>query len=208
MIRLLNMKHSVISLDYINFNSYSHSRYWRGFFEALNLQDPLISEKACKVLEDFFGDSLSDFFLLSCVLYFPEHEVQSADSREYLKKHQCSIDYFLASGLLRVADDELDKWFSDYKDSLIELPARILQISFLSKELILKFCEMYLDLVLWRITGPCFLINPKLGLALYPHDDGGFGAISLEKDNQYDKEFLNFAEQQQDFCSYFTTKTC
>ncbi|MBP3194688.1 MAG: hypothetical protein J6M05_03375 [Cardiobacteriaceae bacterium] len=190
----------IISLEYINFNSYSASKYWQGFFAAKNLQDSAISKKAYLILQDYFSD-MKNFFMLSCVLYFYEHKIQSKYTERVVKKHQDSIKYFLENGLLRKAEGEICEQFAKYKEGLIKFPVELLQISFNADDF-LRFLEMYLDLILWRINGPCFLINSASRVAIYPHDEGGFGVISFEENNQLGFDLLNFAEQSGEFNSY------
>lgn len=45
----------------------------------------------------------------------------------------------------------------------------------------------------------CVLISPKLQIALYPHDDIGFGVIALDDDPRLGIEFLRFCEKNERF---------
>ena len=48
-----------------------------------------------------------------------------------------------------------------------------------------------------------YTINPKLGIALYPHDDIGYGCISLTDDTSLAERFLEFCNEDKYFYSIF-----
>lgn len=84
----------------------------------------------------------------------------------------------------------------------MDLPAHILRLDF-DSSIFLEFCEVVMAYYFSPVIGQrCFLINPKLGIALYPHDDIGYGCISLNNtatEKALLVDFLKFCEQSEMF---------
>ena len=66
---LNSTKNSVISFDKINFNSFSSSPGWVGYFYARDLTMQSVIQMSSKMIESFFKDSINDFFLLTALAY-------------------------------------------------------------------------------------------------------------------------------------------
>lgn len=87
--------------------------------------------------------------------------------------------------------------FDSYLYGDILLPADCLTIS-LDKKLFL--CLTQLVMGCNTILGDvCFLIFTKLNIAIYPHEDLGFGVVSLSDDTHLSIEFLRFCSKSENF---------
>ena len=63
------MANKTISLGGINFNGFSSSNNWIGYFGAKNISDETMILKANELIKKFFGEDLSGFFLLSSLTF-------------------------------------------------------------------------------------------------------------------------------------------
>lgn len=101
------------------------------------------------------------------------------------------------AGYLRDIDDDFESYL--YGD--ISLPASSLNIHFCNNEFLnMSRLIMGHGGVIGQVL---FFINIEIGVALYPHDDIGFGIISLTKDNKICKEFLKTVEENNKYKSKF-----
>lgn len=52
----------------------------------------------------------------------------------------------------------------------------------------------------WGVIGSiCFYIDLELNVAVYPHDDTGFGCVGLNEQKSAGIEFLKLCENNRDF---------
>lgn len=92
--------------------------------------------------------------------------------------------------------------FRCYFENDEKLNAKLINIDF-DINTSIKTCELLMFYYFNRVWGQvCFLINPKLEIALYPHDDTGYGCIGLNEKKDVLIDFLNFCEKDDSFLSY------
>lgn len=77
----------------IDFNGFSRSKKWVGYFGANDLGDTANIKRASKLLERFFSEDLDGFFLLSALVYDDNSEIddelkQSSYLEEYLSLYE------------------------------------------------------------------------------------------------------------------------
>ena len=171
-------------LKHIDFSGFSRSDKWEGCFEKKKPFDFLLIEDAIEAVRSFFCDYWEDFFSISALSYNDEIELHKKMPKEY----KCFYDDAKKMGYLRDIDDKFESYL--YGD--IPLAASSLSISFCNDAF---FNVSRLLMGHGGVVGQVlFFINIEIGVALYPHDDIGFGIISLAKDNEICKDFLNFIE--------------
>lgn len=204
-----NVNWGGINLGGINFNSFSSSLGWVGHFNGL--ADPRAIKQASRVIEEFFN--IHDFFMISALSYDKNHDIfdleadNPDDYRNILKNELFADNYYKAIkyGFLQDFDGLYEK-FLDEEMQLpprdVDLPAYILRLDF-DSSIFLNFCEVLMAYYFSPVIGQrCFLINPKLGIVLYPHDDSGYGCISLNniaEEKALLMDFLNFCGRDEAF---------
>ena len=169
-----------LSLRNINFGGFSTSNKWVGCFEKKERFCFSLIESAIKTSEDFFGDEWNNFFALSALSYDDEASPLRGMPEEY------NVIYNRAKekGYLNPDDDD----FGSYLYGDTPLPAASLSIHFDSSDF-LDMSRLVMGHV--GVVGQVlFFINLTLGVAIYPHEDIGFGAISLNGDDDVCKKFI------------------
>lgn len=197
-----------IDLSRIDFHGFSSSKNWIGYFQWIGIVDETkkseynqeLIHKAGLLLYEYFKDCWNDFFVLSGLRYDDEAENETGADELYGNVYNKAKEI----GLLIPVDDEYEKW-SDYKWFKLpktQIPLHFLRFCF-DKDFILPYSEMAMAMVFGKICGQkCFLINPKLQIALYPHDDIGYGCIDLGDNPKILTDFLNYCDKNQDFISH------
>ncbi|ERH27748.1 hypothetical protein HMPREF9065_01067 [Aggregatibacter sp. oral taxon 458 str. W10330] len=189
----------------INFNGFSTSNKWVGYFKAKDLSDVGNIKRASELLKTFFCKDLDNFFLLSALVYDDDSDIDDGiRESEYLEEYLFLYEEAKKSNFLNDYDGVYKEYFEsiDLKDEK-QPPISIFNMHFDLNKIFL-YCELVLAFYFGKISGGiCFLINPKLGIALYPHDDIGYGCISLTEDTSLSEMFLNFCNKDQYFSSIF-----
>ncbi|MFU2090564.1 hypothetical protein [Avibacterium avium] len=177
-----------VSLERINFSGFRVSDMWLGYFEAKNEHNSVIIKKALNLAYSFFKEELDSFIMISALKYSEEYDF-SNESNYYKKLIKIAKKYNL------IQKSTFN--FENYSYGDIPLPASCLTISFDKKYfLYLARLVMGCDAILGDV---CFFISSKLNIAIYPHEDIGFGVIALDSDPTLGIEFLKFCEKDSRF---------
>ncbi|MGV6988170.1 hypothetical protein ACWA5Z_04100 [Testudinibacter sp. P80/BLE/0925] len=182
-----------IHLANINFNGFSSSSTWIGYFEETELVEPLNGIKlACELFYNFFSNDLNDFILISALCFDDK-----ADLDPRFNDYNGIYEISKEKGYLKPLTDNYIKYLDGSP-----LLANHLSIHF-DNDFFIPFCEMVMALSYSKVVGQvCFLINPKLQIALYPHDDTGFGVITLNENFSMGIEFLQYCGKNEFFDYY------
>lgn len=205
-----NISWGGINLSGIDFNGFSSSPGWVGYFYSSELELSSI-RKSSQMVGSFFN--IDEFFMLSALSYDKDEDIFDLDSNEpddyrSIQKNNLFADSYLKAieyGFLQQYEGLYEKYLDEEMRLPIremDLPAHILRLDF-DSSIFLEFCEVAMAYYFSPVIGQrCFLINPKLGIALYPHDDIGYGCISLNNtatEKALLVDFLKFCEQSEMF---------
>ena len=185
---LKKMINKSVSLDRFNFSGFSSSSLWVGYFESQNAHNLTLIKEALNLAYDVFKDDLNEFIAISSLKYSKEYDFKN-EGKYYFNLLRRAKKYNLIQ--------ESTEVFEDYLYGDIPLPADCLTIS-LDKKLFPCLAKLVMgcNAVLGNI---CFFISPKLNIAIYPHEDLGFGVISLSEDRSLCIEFLEFCSKNKNF---------
>lgn len=100
-------------------------------------------------------------------------------------------DKFKKLGILQEPNEHFDLGLN----SEILLPAICLRIDALKFDEIKDLAKL-LMLYTYSLNEWCFFIFSSLNLALYPHDERGFGCTRLNDDTKNGREFLEFCKKE------------
>ena len=201
-----------IDLSRISFHGFSLSKNWIGYFQWIGFDDETktseyseeLTHKAGLLVYEYFKDNWNDFFLLSAVSYCDEIE---GDPELTQQLNDPIIDKFYGNTYREAKKRDLfipqnigyGEWLDNHD---AELPAKFIKLCF-DTDFILPFSEMVMGMVFGKVVGQqCFLINPKLQIALYPHEDIGYGCIDLGDNPKILTDFLNYCDKSKDFVSH------
>lgn len=177
------------SLKKINFDGFRLSEGWVGFFERVKPFSVKFVDEAIDVFLDYFKSELSDFFAISALSFNDNAEYDE----EIIKEYGDIYDKAKAYGYLC----PLTESFECYRFGENPLCAKDISVHFDN--------EMFMDisrLIMAHggVNGQVFfLINLKIGVAIYPHDDTGFGCISLNGIHDVCLGFLKRVEENDNF---------
>lgn len=174
----------VLKLSDINFNSFSHSKNWIGFFEIEDENWAFGVDTALKLFDKYFYKFKNEAFVISALNY--DDTNLSDETIEVKHLH----DKFKKLGILQEPNEHFDLGLN----SEILLPAICLRIDALKFDEIKDLAKL-LMLYTYSLNEWCFFIFPSLNLALYPHDERGFGCIGLNDDTKNGREFLEFCKK-------------
>jgi len=153
--KLSSLISQTLKLSDINFNSFSHSKNWIGFFEIEDENWASGVDTALKLFDKYFNKFKNEAFVISALNY--DDTNLSDETLEVKTLH----DKFKKLGILQEPNEHFDLGL----DGKILLPAICLRIE-------------------------------SLNLALYPHDERGFGCIGLNDDTKNGREFLEFCKKE------------
>ena len=208
-----NISWGGINLSGIDFNGFSSSPGWVGYFYSSELELSSI-KKSSQMVGSFFN--IDEFLMLSALSYDKDEDIFDLDSndpddyRSIQKNNLFANSYFKAIeyGFLQPYEGLYEKYLDEEMQlpiKAVDLPAHILRLDF-DSSVFLEFCEVVIAYYFSPVVGQkCFLINPKLGIALYPHDDIGYGCISLNnnyKEKMILVDFLKFCNKDGYFDIY------
>jgi hypothetical protein len=179
-----------IPLKRICFNDLRQSQCWVGSFSAKH-QDVKEIENAMQLMQDFFASKTDDFFVLSALAYENKTPQVSLDEEILYRYEQAK-----QTGFLQPLTDEFLSWIQGRSQFLYQF----INFTF-NAEYYVPFVKMMMYLKPHQLVvgDLCVLISPKLQVALYPHDDIGFGVIALDDDPTLGVEFLRFCEKDERF---------
>ena len=148
----------------IDFNGFSRSNKWVGYFGANDLGDTANIKRASKLLERFFSEDLDGFFLLSALVYDDNSEIgDELKQSSYLEEYLSLYEEAKKSNFL----NEYAGVYEDYFESIDlknepQPPISIFNMHFDSNKIFL-YCELVIAFYFGKVSGGiCFLINPKL----------------------------------------------
>ena len=182
--KLSNLINKTLKLSDINFNSFSHSKNWIGFFEIEDENWASGVDTALKLFDKYFNKFKKEVFVISALNY--DDTNLSDEALEVKTLH----DKFKKLGILQEPNEQFDLGLN----SEILLPAICLRIDALRFDEIKDLAKL-LMLYTYSLNEWCFFIFPSLNLALYPHDERGFGCIGLNDDTKNGREFLEFCKK-------------
>lgn len=176
-----------VLLNNLDFSGFSRSNNWIGYFERKDEHTPALIDEAIKLTYTFFKDYLDDFIMISALAYGQVNIIHPN------KNLEICFNKAIKYNLLQVLTSEFDDYLIGNKDLL----AKNLSISFDKRTFLLlsKLCMGH-NYVIGEV---CFFINYKLGIALYPHEDIGFGVISLDDNKSLAKSFLEYCRSSYKF---------
>lgn len=177
------------SLHGFNFGGFSSSENWVGFFERKDRFSFDLLDEAINLFEDFFSESHDDIVIITALAFDDERE----KNQDILKRYSETYTYFKKQNVLTPITDEYEKYL--YGDST--LPANVLNFYF-DKEIYIELAKLIMCYS--GVVGDiCFYINRKLNIAVYPHEDTGFGCISLTNDKREALRFLESCKKNNSF---------
>ncbi|WP_075321184.1 hypothetical protein [Histophilus somni] len=175
-----------IMLDKINFKGFRGSQFWVGYFSARKIKIPDSVDVAIELFEQYFKESLDDFFSINCLAY-DDDAYSDPEALIYIDEYNFAKE----TGFLKPYIGEL-KNYLDNDDKYEYVPANFLSINFDSENFLL-YSKIMMAFTFGKVVGQiCFFINPILNVVIYPHDDSGFGVISLSEDKTEAIKFLEF----------------
>jgi len=146
-------------------------------------------DKAINLFEGYFGASVDEGIVLIALSFNDERE----DDVDTIKKYGRLYEDVKGKGLVFPMNDDFENYL--YGDSC--LPAGSLKLSFDANDF--KDLSRLLMCHAGVIGHVCFYINLSKNVAIYPHDDVGFGCIALNSDPKISKSFLNYCSKDMDF---------
>ena len=180
-----NLINKALKLSDIDFNSFSHSKNWIGFFEIEDESWASGVDTALKLFDKYFNKFKKEVFVISALNY--DDTNLSDEALEVKTLH----DKFKKLGILQ----EPNEHFNLGLDGEILLPAICLRIDALRFDEIKDLAKL-LMLYTYSLNEWCFFIFPSLKLAIYPHDENGFGCTRLNDDTKNGREFLEFCKKE------------
>ncbi|MGH1601652.1 hypothetical protein [Campylobacter majalis] len=182
----LKLINKTINFSDINFSSFSSSKNWVGFFEIENKSWSRGVNAALSLFVRYFKQYKDEVFVVSALNY--DNRVDTTD--KLLTKMKPLHDKFKNLGILQKSNEYFD--LSATHD--ISLPAMCLRIDALEFDEIKDLAKLIMSYT-YSINQWCFIIFPNLNLAIYPHDEKGFGCIGLNDDITNGVKFLNFCRK-------------
>ncbi|WP_261832376.1 hypothetical protein [Leminorella grimontii] len=177
------------SLNDINFSGFSASESWAGYFEINKGFSFSLIEEAISLFEGFFKEKDEKIMVLTALSFDDRKE----DDEETIRKYHSLYEQMKGKRLLLPMTEPYEDYL--YGDSV--LPADSLSISFIKNDFVemskLMMCHAGV------IGEVCFYINPLLNIAVYPHDDVGFGCIGLNSEKSSCQEFLHYCSKSKNF---------
>ena len=174
-----------LKLSDINFNSFIHSKNWIGFFEIEDQNWTSGVDTALKLFDKYFYKFKKEVFVISALNYDDTNLSDEALAIKHLH------DKFKKLGILQEPNEHFDLGLNGE----ILLPAICLRIDALKFDEIKDLAKL-LMLYTYSLNEWCFFIFPNLNLALYPHDEKGFGCIGLNDDTKSGLNFLEFCKRE------------
>lgn len=180
---------TALSLSDFDFSGFSFSKGWVGFFERKGAFSIDLVEEALHIMQSYFAEHRSDFFVITALCY---NDVTTEKDKDIQKAYNGALHDMKQQGLLKPLNDSI----ADYFAGLAPLAYEHLQLND-------HTCMDSLSRLLMahaEVRGQiCFFIDLKLNLAIYPHEDTGYGAMGLNGKTAEAIKFLEYARQFSDF---------
>jgi hypothetical protein len=174
-------------LSDFNFRGFSTSKNWIGYCERKEGYSFELVEEAILFLIDFFGEE-KDVLAITSLVYQDRAEYDKDIIRKYGKLYT----KFKKMGILRPFDEKFG-YIEDH------LPTQLIRFDF---DFGLKNMTDLSRLIMSHgsvRTERCFFVFRSLNLAVYPHNNTGFGCIGLNDDKMAGIEFLEFCKKSENF---------
>lgn len=189
----LKLINKTIKLSEINFNSFSSSKNWIGFFEIENKSWSRGVNTAISLFDEYFKKYKDDVFIISALNFDDTADIKD----NLIAKMKPLHDKFKELGILQKPNECFE--FSSTNDIL--LPAVCLRIDILDFNDIKDLAKLVMSYT-YLIRQWCFIVFSNLNLVLYPHDEKGFGCIGLNNEIKNGVKFLEFCKNNS--CSKVT----
>lgn len=177
------------SLEDINFGGFSTSPSWVGYFEKNKDFSYALIDEAVGLFESFFQSKSERGVVVTALSFDDERE----EDDEVVRRYQHLYEGMKEKRLLLPMTESFEGYL--YGDTC--LPASSLSLSFERSDFTavskLLMCHA-------GVVGQVgFYIDPLLGVAIYPHDDVGFGCIALNSEDKVCREFLSYCSRSDNF---------
>lgn len=178
-------------LKKINFSGFSSSLGWIGYFERKGKFNLDLIDESIKLFDSFFSSSKNSMTISA--LSFDDTRIVEDDIE---KKYGKIYKKYVEKEVIFTLNDEYESYL--YGD--IEFPVSLIKCS-KDKETFIDLSKLLMcyNKILGQI---CFYIDLNYGLAIYPHDDTGFGCIVLNDNYEAGYEFLNSCKKNGEFDVY------
>ena len=178
-------------LKKINFSGFSSSLGWIGYFERKGKFSLDLIDESIKLFDSFFSSSKNSMTISA--LSFDDTRIVEDDIE---KKYGEIYKKYIKKELVFPLNDEYESYL--YGD--IEFPVSLIKYS-KDKDIFIDLSKLLMcyNKLLGQI---CFYIDLDYGLAVYPHDDIGFGCIVLNDNYEVGYEFLNSCKKNGEFDVY------
>ncbi|AOR63391.1 hypothetical protein [Pectobacterium wasabiae] len=179
--KLLKLTNNSFHFEKINFDSFSSSSKWVGYFEKSIPFTPSLIDESIEIVSSFFSPYWEDFFALSALSFDDEREIDEV----IINKYDEIYNYAKDNNYLKPLNNDFESYL--YGDT--SLPVSSLSLHFYNNRF-MDICKLIMGHggVLGQVF---FMINLKLNLAIYPHNDLGFGIISFDEDDTFCQSFLS-----------------
>ncbi|QJQ20018.1 hypothetical protein HG549_08735 [Pseudomonas sp. SK] len=186
--KLSKLKNS-FSLSDINFGGLSASVNWVGYFEKKHGFSLSLVDEAVSLFEGFFGSSNERVVILTALSFDDERE----KDKEVIRRYRHIYEKMKSRRLLLPMTNE----YESFRFGEAPLAASSLSLSLDYADFIdlsrLMMC--YSGVIGYQ----CFYIDPSLSVAIYPHDDVGYGCIALNGNETVCREFLIHCSESDSF---------
>lgn len=177
-----------ISLRDFNFSGFSSSKNWIGYFERKKPYSFDFVDEAVDLFCKRFQKK-SNYIVMTALCFDKEREKNIQIINRF-------NDIFL-NAIERGVLNPMSSEFENYLYGDVGLPVGSINISFNFNDfIILSRLVMSHSGVIGQV---CFYINYELNVAIYPHDDTGFGCIALNEDSREGIDFLNSCKINKNF---------
>ncbi|AOR61129.1 hypothetical protein [Pectobacterium parmentieri] len=177
----LKLTNNSFYFEKINFDSFSSSNKWIGYFEKSTPFTSSLIDESIEIVSGFFSPYWDDFFALSALSFDDEREIDEA----IINKYGDLYNYAKDNNYLKPLNND----FENYLYGDIPLPTSSLSLHF-DNNRFMDICKLIMGH--GGVLGQVFLmVNLKLNLAIYPHNDLGFGIISFGENDAFCQSFLS-----------------
>lgn len=193
MLKLSGLIPGNLKLDELNFDNFSQSKYWVGYFERKGSFDSECMGSSVKHVMSYFQPHFNDYITLSALSY--------DDAREHDKEINSKYgSIFITAkdrGFLRSLSEDYESFL--YGEAKLQVTDITLSIN---DEFTWDLCRLLMmhGGVLGEVLFIAFI---KQGVIVYPHKDTGFGVISMDPTLKMAKDFLTAVAQDERFDVYW-----
>ncbi|WP_279156235.1 hypothetical protein [Obesumbacterium proteus] len=178
-----------LSLNEFNFGAFSSSPNWIGFFERKSKFSINLIDQSLDIFKNFFKKENEDIIIVTALSFDDKRE----RNNEIINKYNAIYEKMKKNGVLL----PMTSCYESYLYGDIPLPASALNFYF-DKNIFIELSKIMMCHS--GIIGDiCFYINKDMNIAIYPHEDVGFGCMSLNGDRTAGIQFLNTCSKNNNF---------